>query len=323
MSTDLELEVTAALAERAAELPDGAASRLRAVDYRPREHRLLAPAGVAAGALAGAATVGTVLAVVLGGAAPAYAGWSATPTASATAPTPSADASCQGQLASMPGVRGAAGSWDNVLTDVRGPFTVALFSDGGAYAACFTGSGFTVVNQISSDGSASSGVERVRVQSPNGAAAGTNPLPAQSGASVSGTSSGSLQQVIQSHLSTASDGPYTLVDGRTQPGVTGVTLVRDDGQDVVATVADGWFVAWWPGGSSAGSAEVTTASGTTTEPLVPGPQPAPPSPGVVAIRAVREFAARGAAATADQAITSMRRPVSSSSPPSRTWAPAR
>lgn len=105
------------------------------------------------------------------------------------------------------------------------------------------------------------------------------PPPAQSSASVSRTSSGSLQQVIQSHLSTAGDGPYTLVDGRTQPGVTGVTLVRDDGQDVVATVAGGWFVAWWLESASAGSAEVTTASGTTTEPLVPGLLPAPPSPG--------------------------------------------
>jgi len=284
VTTDLELEVTAAFAERAAELPAGAASHLRAVDYGPREHRRLAPATVAAGALAGAATVGTVLAVVVGGTAPAYAGWSAAPTASATAPTPSADASCQSQLASMPGVRGGAGSWDNVLTDVRGPFTVALFSDAGAYAACFTGTGFTVVDQISSDGSASSGVESVHVQ--NGAAAGTNPLPAESGTSISSTSSGSLQQVIQSHLSTPSDGPYTLVDGRTQSGVTNVTLVRDDGQDVVATVADGWFVAWWPGSASAGSAEVTTASGTTTEALVPGPQPAPPAPGAPCIASV-------------------------------------
>ena len=183
--------------------------------------------------------MGTVLVVVLGGAAPAYVGWSATPTAPAAAPSPSAAATCQSQLSSLPTVRGDAGSWDNVLTDVRGPFTVALFSDAGAYAACFTGSGFTVVNQISSDGSASSGVESVRVQTPNAAAAGTNPLPARSGTSVSATSSGSLEQVIQSHLSTASDGPYTLVDGRTQPGVTGVTLVRDDGQNVVATVADG------------------------------------------------------------------------------------
>ncbi len=185
MTTDLEWEVTAAFAQRAAELPAGAATQLRAVDYRPREHRLLVPATVAAGALAGAATVGTVLAVVLGGAAPAYAGWSATPTATATAPSPSADASCQGQLASGPALPGAAGSWDNVLTDVRGPFTVALFSDSGAYAACFTGSGFTVVNQISSDGSASSGVESVHVQ--NGASSGTSPSPAQSGASISST----------------------------------------------------------------------------------------------------------------------------------------
>ena len=285
MTTDLELEVTAVLAERAAELPARAGSQLRAMDYRPRGRRLLGPATVAAGALAGAATVGTVLAVVLGAAAPAYAGWSATPTAAATAPSPSAGANCQSELASQPVLSGATGSWNNVLTDVRGPFTVALFSDSGAYAACFTGSGFTVVNQISSDGSATSGVESVHVQSRNGASAGASPTT-QSGASISSTRSGSLQQVVQSHLSTASDGPYTLVDGRTQPGVTGVTLVLDDGQQVVATVADGWFIAWWPGSNRAPSAQVTTSSGTTTEALVVGPLPGPPATGAPCLPSV-------------------------------------
>ena len=36
-----------------------------------------------------------------------------------------------------------------MLTDVRGPFTVALFQNGGAYAACFTSSSFTEVTQVS------------------------------------------------------------------------------------------------------------------------------------------------------------------------------
>jgi RNA polymerase sigma factor (sigma-70 family) len=39
--------------------------------------------------------------------------------------------------------------------------------------------------------------------------------------------------------------------------------------DIVATVADGWFVAWWPGPTDATSAQVTKPSGTTSEPLVP------------------------------------------------------
>ena len=156
---------------------------------------------------------------------------------------------------------------------MRGPFTVALFQDDGAYAACFTSSSFTEVNQISS-GAASSSVHVQR----SGAARRGPPKARRRGSavSVSGTGSGSLQQVMQSHLTTADDGPYTLVDGRTQSGVTGVTLVLDDGQDVVATVADGWFVAWWPGSANATSTQVTTASGTTTEPLVLRSLPTPP-----------------------------------------------
>ena len=83
---------------------------------------------------------------------------------------------------------------------------------------------------------------------------------------------------MQSHLTTASDGAYTLIDGRTEPGVTAVTLVLDNGQDVVATVADGWFVAWWPGSGNVTSAQVTTTAGTTTQPLLPAPLPGGPRP---------------------------------------------
>ena len=86
---------------------------------------------------------------------------------------------------------------------------------------------------------------------------------------IDGTSSGDLQPVTQTHLSISGDGPYTLVEGRAASGVTGVTLVRDDGQDVVATVDDGWLIAWWPGSATATSAQVSTASATTSEALVP------------------------------------------------------
>jgi hypothetical protein len=282
MKTEFEVELSEAFAARAARVPVVATARLRSVEYQPRERGLRAPAAVGAGVLAGAAAVGTVLAVAIGGGAPAYAGWSATPTTGSGAASPAADSSCLSQLASMasgPGGSSAGpGTWHNVLTDVRGPFTVALFQDDGADAACFTSSSFTEVNQISTGGGAAAAAGSVHVQ--RGSVAGETPgLPSggMSDISIGGTSSGSLQQVTQNHLSTSSDGPYTLVDGRTQPGVTGVTLVRDDSQDVVATVADGWFVAWWPGSSTATSAQVTSSSGTTSEPLVQRTLPAPPS----------------------------------------------
>jgi hypothetical protein len=267
MKTAFEEQLSGAFAQRAASVPREASERLRSVDYHPRRHRLGVPVAVGAAAAASAATAGTVLAVVLGGAAPAYAGWSPTPTSSETAaPSSQASQSCLSSMPpSEPGGQLGSGAWQPVLTDVRGPFTVALFQNSGAYAACFTSASFTEVSQVSANnGSASSA----------GSANGTvrdlgagGPAGGMSSATVGGTSSGDLQNVVQTHTSTTADGAYTLVDGRVASGVTAVTLVLENGQDVVTTVADGWLIAWWPGDAAATSAQVTNTSGTTTETL--------------------------------------------------------
>ena len=83
--TEWETTVRSALVARAGEMPADGLARLAAADYRPRSGRLPTPArvGIGAGVLAGAATAGTALSVVLGGATAAYAGWSATPSATA------------------------------------------------------------------------------------------------------------------------------------------------------------------------------------------------------------------------------------------------
>ncbi len=80
MRTTLEEELISALRTRAAALPTDASEKLRSVDYHPRRRRRAAPAALGATAV-GAAAAGTALVVALGGAAPAYAGWSAAPTA--------------------------------------------------------------------------------------------------------------------------------------------------------------------------------------------------------------------------------------------------
>ena len=291
MKTEFEADLREAFAARAAAVPVAAASRLRSMDYRPRERRLRAPVAVGAGVLASAGTAGAVLSVVLGGAAPAYAGWSAAPTTASSSSSPSSAASCRSQLTTMPsgpdGSSLGSGPWENVLTDVRGPFTVALFQNDGAYASCFTSSSFTQVSMVSSGGSSGAAGGSARgsaslggsTQAGNGGGpGGVAPGGMSSVSPGGGTASGDLTQVTQSHLST-SDGPYTLVDGRVGAGVSGVALVLDDGQVVVTTVADGWFVAWWPDSASATSAQATSASGTTTEALAwahhgPGGPPA-------------------------------------------------
>ena len=180
-----------------------------------------------------------------------------------------------------------SGPWENVLTDVRGPFTVALFQNDGAYASCFTGSSFTETNMVSlrrftRDGTV--GLARGSASLGGSTAAGSGGGPGRAPEACpacrgGGDGLGRSDTRDAEPPVDASDGPYTLVDGRAATGVTGVTLVLDDGQDIVTTVADGWFVAWWPDTASATSAQVTTASGTTTESLL-WPQHGPSGPPV-------------------------------------------
>ena len=58
--------------------------------------------------------------------------------------------------------------------------------------------------------------------------------------------------------------------------MTAVRIDRRDAGSVQATVAGGWYLAWWPGSASPTNAKVTTASGTSTEAFSPvhgGPCP--------------------------------------------------
>ena len=56
-----------------------------------------------------------------------------------------------------------------------------------------------------------------------------------------------------------------MVDGPIGAGVTGVTITRSDGSSVQSTVKNGWYLAWWPGTEHAVTAQVATASGTSTQ----------------------------------------------------------
>ena len=73
------------------------------------------------------------------------------------------------------------------------------------------------------------------------------------------------------HVSIVSSGSHTTppdegsqhfseLVGRTGPGVTGVTLRLRDGTRVRASLANGWFLAWWPGTQGGTATEVTTAT---------------------------------------------------------------
>jgi hypothetical protein len=128
-----------------------------------------------------------------------------------------------------------------VLADSRGPYTASIYANS---TMCLSGNGISM-------SSSSTSVAPVSV------AAGQ----IQPGGGGTRDSAGNA---------------LTLVDGRTGAGVTAVTIKRSDGSSVQATVANGWYLAWWPGTVAATSAAVTTASGMSTvafpsTPALPAP----------------------------------------------------
>jgi hypothetical protein len=196
-----------------------------------------------AGVTGVAATVST-LALVGGNEQYAFAGWSASPTAPATGQLANADAACKARFAQLPpsSNKGAdAGSLVPELSDVRGPYTVTVFGNSTESGAlCIT----------TPDGNSA-----LRWLVWSGEPVGTGAIAVD-------------QVSVLAH----GGQPYTLVEGRTGDGVTGVTLALGDGTDVTATSGNGVFVAWWPGSQSITSATVATANGDTTQTLnLPGP----------------------------------------------------
>jgi hypothetical protein len=91
-------------------------------------------------------------------------------------------------------------------------------------------------------------------------------------------SSGPISTASQVHTSTSGGQPYTLVQGQVDQGVTRVTLALADGSKVQATVGDGSFIAWWPGSAAVTSAQLTSASGASTQQLTFTPVPEPTAP---------------------------------------------
>ncbi len=242
---------------------------MRSSNYRVRSRRLSPLLTI--GGLASGATAGAIAAVVLvGGAQPAFAGWTATPTTPSTAQSTATADSCQSSLTNAPSMSGVqSASWQPVVTDVRGPFTVVLYDQGTAYATCFTGPDFTLINRNTS----SAGMASV---SGNSVGQSSGALGGRSVVGIQLLSGGDVNHVEVSHLDSSTDGPYTLVDGQVDADVSAVTLELSDGSSVQTSIEDGWVLAWWPGDQDVTSAQVTTASGTTTQPLT---QIGPPAGG--------------------------------------------
>lgn len=229
MNEQLESDLRASLRARAARVPDASIVRLSHVDYNPRTRRLRPP--VAIGAIASTAGAAGALAAIFSlgaGASNAFAGWTPRPTPPAPGQLVAARASCEAARSPVAGL-------PLRLADTRGPFTFALYGDDRSTATCIKGPSFNAVEVGQS----------------------SSPVVVPAGKIV----------LSSSHSSERRGQAYSFAYGRAGAGVTGVTMVLADGTDVQATTKNGWFVAWWPGGHEPKSAEITTATGTTTQAL--------------------------------------------------------
>jgi hypothetical protein len=231
MTDQLERSVREALSHQDAQLDQDAIARLRAVDYHPRRRTLNRLPAFGVLGTAGTAAAVAVAVSLSSGAAPAFAGWQATPTTPTTTPTtpPAAPAgqSC-GQGLGTP-----------TLTDARGPYTAAIYVQGNTTVVCMSGDSIWMSSTATS--------------------------------SVSVTvAAGQLQFGIGATRDSAGN-QLTLADGRVGTGVSAVSFDLSDGTAVQATVSNGWYMAWWPGTATATNAEVTTAGGTTSVAAPAGP----------------------------------------------------
>lgn len=276
MNDQLEAELREVFSRRAAEISTEAVERLCRIDYRPHMRRRWPLTVSTVGAATGITAVVSVL--MVGGSQAAFAGWSATPTSPvgsrSAVLSADTDGNCQSDLASAPDSSGQ-GDWNQVATDVRGPYTVTVYENGSdSLASCFSGPSFTTFQAESlSDG----GGMAVSL-SGSSSASGSHAPTAGSSTGMRLQSGGAIEQLLVSHLSQAGNGAYTLAEGRLASPVSAVTLVLSNGQDVTATTGNGWLVAWWPSSEDVTAAQITSASGTTTEPLTTSPSPTPPGP---------------------------------------------
>lgn len=259
MIEQLESELREALAQRAQAMPAQAYARLRQVDYHPRSP--LRRTGLALGGSALAAGVAgiTVSLVGLGaGTQRAFAGWTPSPTTPASGQTADAEAACKGNMATPAelehaitdanGTRPASGEWPSgggewrtVLTDTRGPYTTVLLANADGRASCLNGPGFP----------------RPAIGVGERTAAGKWPAIA----------AGQISEPTYGFSRATGEQPYMTTSGRLGSGVSAVTLVLSDGRHIASSIENGWFLAWWPGSQRTIAAEVTTASGTHTQPL--------------------------------------------------------
>ena len=279
MNEQLETELREAFRDRAAQVPAASIARLTHHDYHPRARRLRPP--LAIGAFATAAGTAGAVAVVISLSAGASNAFAGW-SATPTRPAPHQLPAAIAACQTQSPVAGLPLK----LADTRGPFTFTVYADANSSATCIKGPNLTAVSSNTTSAPITIPAGHILLSSTHAQPPGRR---------------------------------VSWADGRTGDGVSAVTLALDDGTSVQATVANGWFVAWWPGRRASSPPRSRRRPGTTTQTFDLGNQsrvgrrrarPAKVAP----VTASRTAGARAAPAAAA---------ASSAAPPAVAASPAR
>jgi len=155
------------------------------------------------------------------------AGWTAEPRRVDQATIDLVARTCARSAAAFPG-QPAARTWRPAVVDVRGDVAMAVVTSRDKHFYC----------DYFGVGKFASSHEPLRHLAGSGSGSRYEPLPDGQQLSVSG-----FGDFVSESYGYAG---YRL-QGQVGPEVTRVVVELDDGDEVAATVGDGWYVAWWPG----------------------------------------------------------------------------
>jgi len=224
----------------------------------------------------GALAIGITVAsfVLPGQTPPAFASWTPVPTAVSAERTAVLAAACDitDALAKLPpDIAPDASAMVPVVVDVRGDYTIVVKSDGKSYAQCwlYTAEDGSIVNV-----GGGLGIHHETEDSQYGL------LVSDGGWVTAGDQWGILESDIGrgGKLAVVSIGtsqwdghdtvgaPFSLAIGRATDDVTAIEATLSTGEQVQATVNDGWWLLWTPGAASLpDEVTITSADGSQTQ----------------------------------------------------------
>jgi hypothetical protein len=221
------------------------------------------------------AFVAAVVAVVLSlssGATAAYAGWSSIPNTATPAAVAASTSMCNHAFTNgrsptpielFPG--------QPVLSESRGIYTAVINTSDNKVYDCLTSgtmsnhTNWSVSSQTLGAIQAAPGPDLVSApytrQGGMGASRGQNPVSRA-------IQNLPLQQRAIAGLRHISGGGYgDAILGQAGTDISAITLNFANGENVAATVQNGWYFAWWPWLTNPTSVQVTTSSGAFTSPM--------------------------------------------------------